>query len=238
MKLFVHSSPKKGETLENNQDSISFDSKKKLFSVCDGVSRSSFSNLWSKIICEKFVTEPFIEKDVSKEFLGTWIQESKKSLEEKISKLDIDPMILDVAKDNGSATTFLGIQITKENNSKFAKIWAIGDSNAFQIRKKKIIQAFPIKSPDDFSTLTYAISSIDENNDFKFLFEKWGLRKNDILLFATDAFSKWFFESYLRGQKPWKKIIKNFSTIQDLIESQRTKNNLENDDTSFIMIQI
>ena len=38
MKLFVHSSPKKGENLENNQDSISFDSKKKLFSVCDGVS--------------------------------------------------------------------------------------------------------------------------------------------------------------------------------------------------------
>lgn len=69
------------------------------------------------------------------------------------------------------------------------------------------------------------------------LYEEWVVMSGDIILMATDAFSKWFLDSFVKGQKPWKKIIRNHSKLSFFIENLRTNDKIEDDDTTFILVQ-
>jgi hypothetical protein len=229
---------KNGGSKNDNEDSLKVDDKNKIFAISDGVSRSSFSNIWSKKIVEEFVKNPFKTKTIDKIFLEKWLYPVKTNLDEEISKLDINPIQLDVAKENGSSATFLGAQIIKEKKKKRISIWAVGDTNIFQIRQNKIHNLFPIKDPDKFIARTFAISSFLDKNNINFLYKEWTIQSGDILILATDAFSHWFLLSCLKGQRPWKKIIKNRGAkMDDYIQKLRDAKKIENDDVTFIMIK-
>jgi hypothetical protein len=237
MKISSFSTQKIGEDEKSNQDAFGFDAKNKLFVLCDGVSRSSFSDIWSKKIVNQYIKNPFNSPKIDDIFLENWLNSAKSELDMEISKLNVNPIILDIAKEKGSATTFLGCKINKIKKHKKISIWAIGDTNIFQIRHNKIINLFPIKKLEDFSYKTFAISSFLKKQKVEFLYEEWFVKQGDMILMATDAFSKWFLDSYTKGQKPWKKIIRNHSGLKLFIEKLRCNNKLEDDDTTFILIQ-
>ncbi len=237
MKIFDFTIQKKGENKKSNQDAYAFDVKQRIFAISDGVSRSSFSDIWSKRIVEHFLKIPFESDSIKNEYLKKWLEPIKSKLDEEIVQMDINPMILDVAKENGSSATFLGMRIKKENRQRRISIWAVGDSNIFQIRKNKIINLFPIKKVKDFSFSTYAITSFIDKQEIDVIHDEWIILGGDILVLSTDAFSKWLLDSYVKGQKPWKKIIKNYSKMKNFIEYLRLQNKIENDDTTFILIQ-
>lgn len=237
MNILSFSTQKIGEDEKSNQDAFVIDAKNKIFALSDGVSRSSFSDIWSKKLVNQFIQTPFISQKVEDIFLENWLNSAKSELDSEISKINVNPMILDVAKENGSAATFLGCKINKIKNHKKISIWAIGDTNIFQIRHNKIVNLFPIKKSEDFSYQTFAISSFLKKQNVEFLYDEWIVKSGDIILMATDAFSKWFLDYYEKGQKPWKKIIKNHSKLKFFIENLRCNNKLENDDTTFILVQ-
>ena len=79
-------------------------------------------------------------------------------------------------------------------------------------------------------------SFLDKNN-IDFLYTEWSIRSGDILVLATDAVSQWFLDSYLKGQKPWKKMEKNMGKMEEFIEKLRHDKKIENDDVTFIMIR-
>jgi len=228
---------KSGESKNGNQDSFKINEQNKIFAISDGVSRSSFANIWSKKIVEEFIKNPFKTKTIDKIFLEKWLYPAKLGLDEEISKLDIDPMILDVAKEKGSSATFLGGVIKKEGKQKRICLWVVGDTNIFQIRQNKNHTSFPIKKLDGFKSKTFAITSFLDKNNINFLYTEWIIKSGDILILATDAFSKWFMGSYQKGQRPWKKMIKNISKMDDFIEKLRHDKKLENDDVTFIMLR-
>ena len=237
MEIITFTLQKSGEKKNDNQDSFKLDGKNKILAISDGVSRSSFSNIWSKKIVEEFVKNPFQTKTIDKIFLEKWLYPVKVSLDEEISKLDIDSMILDVAKENGSSATFLGGVIKKEGKQKRICLWAVGDTNIFQIRQNKIPNLFPKKKLDEFSVRTFAITSFLDKNNIDFHYEEWSIKSGDILILATDAFSHWFLDSYLKGQKPWKKMSKHMGNMNEFIEKLRHTKKIENDDVTFIMIK-
>ena len=216
MEIINFTTQKNGESKKENQDSFKIDEQNKIFAISDGVSRSSFSNIWSKKIVEEFVKNPFKTKTIDKIFLEKWLYPVKLNLDEEISKLDIAPMILDVAKENGSSTTLLGGVIKKEKKKKIC-LWAVGDTNIFQIRQNKIHDLFPIKKLSGFTSKTFAITSFLDKNNIDFLYTEWSIRSGDILVLATDAFSQWFLDSYLKGQRPWKKMEKNMMLKKKII---------------------
>jgi serine/threonine protein phosphatase PrpC len=228
---------KSGETKKDNQDSFNVDKQNKIFAISDGVSRSSFSNIWSKKIVEEFIRNPFKINTIDKIFLEKWLYAPKLGLDEEISKLDISPMILDIAKEKGSAATFLGGEIKKERKRKKICLWAVGDTNIFQIRQNKINNLFPIKKAEEFISKTFAITSFLDKNNIDFLYTEWTIQSGDILVLATDAFSHWFLDSYLKGQRPWKKMKKNMGKMDEFIEKLRHDKKIENDDVTFIMIR-
>jgi serine/threonine protein phosphatase PrpC len=236
MEIINFTTQKNGESKKGNQDSFKIDEQNKIFAISDGVSRSSFSNIWSKKIVEEFVKNPFETKTIDKIFLEKWLYPVKLNLDEEISKLDIPPMILDVAKEDGSSTTLLGGVIKKEKKKKIC-LWAVGDTNIFQIRQNKINDLFPIKKLSGFTSKTFAITSFLDKNNIDFLYTEWSIRSGDILVLATDAFSQWFLDSYLKGQKPWKKMEKNMGKMEEFIEKLRHDKKIENDDVTFIMIR-
>ena len=237
MEIINFTTQKNGESKKENQDSFKIDEQNKIFAISDGVSRSSFSNIWSKKIVEEFVKNPFETKTIDKIFLEKWLYPVKLNLDEEISKLDIAPMILDVAKENGSSTTLLGGVIKKEKKKKKICLWAVGDTNIFQIRQNKINDLFPIKKLSGFTSKTFAITSFLDKNNIDFLYTELSIRSGDILVLATDAFSQWFLDSYLKGQKPWKKMEKNMGKMEEFIEKLRHDKKIENDDVTFIMIR-
>ncbi|MCE9651850.1 MAG: hypothetical protein K8Q89_02150 [Nitrosarchaeum sp.] len=237
MEVIPFTIQKIGEDKKSNQDYYHCSIQKDVFALSDGVSRSSFSDIWSKKIVDEFIQNPFNSPKPDEVFLERWLKSAKLKFEEEISKLNVNPMILDVAKENGSAATFLGCKINKSKKNKKISIWAIGDTNIFQIRDKKIINLFPIKKVEGFSFRTPAISSFIENQKTEFLYAEWIIKNDDVILMATDAFSKWFLDSSNKGQKPWKKIIRNNSKLNDFVETIRIHNKIENDDTTFILIK-
>lgn len=237
MEIISFTIQKNGENKKDNQDSFKINEQNQIFAISDGVSRSSFANIWSKKIVEEFIKNPFQTKIIDKVFLEKWLYPVKVSLDEEILKLNIDSMILNIAKENGSAATLLGVQIKKEKKKKRIHLWAVGDTNIFQIRQNKIYNLFPIKKLDGFTSRTYAIVSFLDKNNIDFQYDEWSIKSGDILILATDAFSHWFLDSCLKGQKPWKKIIKNMSKINEFIEKLRHTKKIENDDVTFIMIK-
>ena len=237
MEIINFTTQKNGESKKENQDSFKIDEQNKIFAISDGVSRSSFSNIWSKKIVEEFIKNPFEINTIDKIFLEKWLYPVKLNLDEEISKLDIDPMILDVAKENGSTTTFLGGVIKKKKKKKKICLWAVGDTNIFQIRQNKINDLFPIKILSGFTAKTFAITSFLDKNNIDFLYTEWAIQSGDVLVLATDAFSHWFLDSYLKGQRPWKKMEKNMGKMDEFIEKLRHDKKIENDDVTFIMIR-
>jgi len=237
LEIITFTLQKSGEKKNDNQDSFKIDGKNKILAISDGVSRSSFSNIWSKKIVEEFIKNPFQTKTIDKIFLEKWLNPVKIHLDEEISKLDINPMILDVAKENGSSATFLGAQIIKVKKQRKISLWAVGDTNIFHIRQNKIHDSFPIKNLDGFTSRTFAINSFLDKNNIYFHYDEWSIKSGDVLILATDAFSHWFLDSYLKGQRPWKKIIKKSGNMNEFIEKLRDAKKIENDDVTFIMIK-
>lgn len=84
---------------------------------------------------------------------------------------------------------------------------------------------------------SFTITSFLDKNNIDFLYTEWSIRSGDILVLATDAFSQWFLDSYLKGQKPWKKMEKNMGEMEEFIEKLRHDKKIENDDVTCIMIR-
>jgi len=233
--------PKQNQSASSNQDSLNYDLSRKVFAIADGVTTSPSSGLWSKIIVEHFLEEPFChhfnDEKNSDELFQKWLESSIKVFREKTSTNNTNQFIKDMINDKGASTTLIGCRIIKNKNTHQLQIWAIGDSNVFLIRKNRILSSFPIKKLEDFTNFTNALSSILELNNQKLDYINLDIKTNDEVIIATDAFSKWFLWASNNGQKPWKRIIKKKSKISEYIEKLRSHQKIDDDDTSFIHIK-
>ena len=230
--------PKINENIDSNQDFIGYDEKQKIFAIADGVTTSSYPEIWSEVIVNHFLNNPFKELQLSRDFLKTWVDSAIETFNTKISGLEIDEFITDLIKDNGAETTFLGLKIIDELKSKKIRVWAIGDSNIFHIKKNKLENLFPITKTNDFTNFTSVFTTLSEKNQFELISKEWSVSQGDVIIISTDAFSKWFLWATSCGQKPWKKIQKNFSRMNKFVESLRFNDKINDDDTSFIFLKI
>ena len=229
---------RKNETTDLNQDAYSINLNNGTFAIADGVSTAPFSELWSKLVVNKFVKNPFNTNDLV--VTSSWLDDIRKEWNSEVQKNEsVDDLIREVAEEEGSATTFLGVKFDKKNRGKKLDVYAIGDSNIFILRKNRIIDSFPIELSGTFSDMTLAVSSIkkhDKNESFSS--KTFHLFKNDIIILATDALAKWITDSTNLGQKPWNKILKNKNSIEKFIDELRVKNKIDDDDTTCMILQI
>jgi len=234
---------KKDEESEINQDAYELNVKDGIFAIADGVSVSPFSSIWSKKIVTKFVCNPPSISDMNSEYIHEWLEDIQKEWMENIQNEEAHELILELVKEKGSATTFLGGVFDSTSKHKVLNVYAIGDTNIFILRKSKSKiseeDIFPIKSIEQFTDLTQAIFSIkSSNSELVLKKEKFVVEKGDSIILATDAMAKWILKSSNLGQKPWNKILKNKNSIEKFIDELRATNKIDDDDTTCMILQI
>jgi len=243
-KIYRFTLQKQMEEADSNEDAFDISIKKDIVAIADGLTTSPASGIWSKIIVKNFTERPFNDDNPTKEFLIKWLEKAMVNFESTISSKVDDEFVVDMIKTKGAATTLLGCRIYPNLKSHDVKIWAIGDSNCFHIRKNNIISAFPISKLEGFSNKTYALNSIVDRNNFNFKFTIWKIKSGDKMILSTDAFSKWFLWASLNGQKPAKKIKKKLSKntermnrFQNYVEKLRSKKKINDDDITLIYLE-
>jgi serine/threonine protein phosphatase PrpC len=222
---------------EINQDAYAINVKNGIFGIADGVSQSPFSSIWSKKIVTKFVNKPFNISEINSNLIHDWLDDIQKEWMDDIQKEKAHELIIDMAKENGGSTTFLGGIFAP--NQKTLDVCAIGDSNLFILRKNRIIESFPITTVEKFTDQTLGVFSIKKpDSKLSFTIKRFELIKGDSIILATDALAKWILNSSDLGQKPWNKILKNKNSIEKFIDELRATNKIDDDDTTCVILQI
>tara|TARA_Y100000590_G_scaffold396091_1_gene476517 strand:- start:68 stop:793 length:726 start_codon:yes stop_codon:yes gene_type:complete len=238
--LVEFSIKKKSRKEDENEDAYALNHEKDVFAIADGVSTSPASKLWSKFIVEKFIESSENLKEPNS--IYSWLENVQKESLPEFQKYSSEKIksefIKDRLEEEGTATTFLGGKIDRKEGKKL-HVYAVGDSNMFILRKNRIIDSFPIDLSGTYSDSTHAIFSIKKNDgNESFSSKTFQLIKNDIIILATDALAKWITDSSNLGQKPWNKILKNKNSTEKFIEELRTKNKIDDDDTTCMILQI
>ena len=112
----------------------------------------------------------------------------------------------------------------------------------FQIRKNKLLRAFPIEDSTEFSLTPALLSTLKAYNEksLKSLRTCSGECKfGDIFLLQTDAVAEWFLRQIQIGDEPWHKLLSlDWRNWQKLIVNLRKKKLMRIDDVTLLILKI
>lgn len=220
--------PKSEKSLEECEDvygSLGF-----RFAISDGATEYIGSQLWARTLITSFLHgfDPF-DAHVW-EFNSRQWEIACKSLYSSSSWFGGEKI------KKGSAATFLGIVFN--DNLNFRAV-AIGDSCAFHFREGKLINSWPMTDPGEFNSNPTLLFT--NHTPARPLVWQGSCLKNDSVVIATDALSKWMMELNATGDNPLA-ILKEGSKdgmnqfIYDLRKSGKPK--LDDDDVLAVLIQL
>ena len=115
------------------QDRYSIGPSKNVLALADGTTQSFKSETWAKLITDKFINSPTLEKNQISE-LFTIAAKEHENFEFEFSSNPAKASLEKAKKQKGSTATFLGVQILSEET--FRGIFC-GDTNLFKIPRKK-----------------------------------------------------------------------------------------------------
>jgi hypothetical protein len=123
------------------------------------------------------------------------------------------------------------------------KAAGIGDSCLFQIRRESLHSCFPMSNAADFSYQPPLLPSRIAEDDIvrrNVCLEGRSWEPEDEFYIVTDALAAWFLRSWDAGGQPWVPL-RDFSVNADFatwVDHQRDLNELGNDDTTLVRIDI
>ena len=251
--------PKKGNTPDEYEDAYGCSVEQGRFAVADGATESSFAEIWSTILTQKFVADPPEGTPPSHETWKNWVSPLQKEWHANIMWERL-PWFAEEKARKGAFATFLGMEFVDEEEEeesvmdKFLfmfkkqkvtgprwKAVTIGDSNFYQIRDDELIKSWPLTKGIQFTHRPTLVSSNPEANttiwDY-FLYEEGEYEEGDTFILATDAIAKWFLDRYELGEKPWHVLaqVKTETEFDTLVSELRTGYKIQNDDTTIVTV--
>lgn len=235
---------KDGNEPEEYEDAFSVELEHGCFALADGASDSAFSQLWARIVTERFVESQPNKSESIYSFISSWLSGCQDSWHKGIP-WDRLPWHGEEKAKRGASATFLGLRFDRpgpEIDSP-CRWWAvaIGDTCLFQIRRGRIVTAFPIDNPDSFSNTPELLCSNPLNNPL--LQENIRVLEGefvagDRLFLATDALAHWALSQSEARKRPWLKLSRQHdeSAFHSWIGSMRRARTIRNDDTTLICI--
>lgn len=220
------------------------------FAISDGATISSFSKNWSDLLIKNFLNEQFKDIETLKICIDNIINLQNNYIKNyKNDKWWLQDYFIT------SAATFIGFEIylDKNEDEKYIKKWkafGIGDSCLILFRNNQLKISFPIAKSEDFGNTPILITNKQEINDNIGIWAKakkiiGDVKKGDIFVLTTDGFAKWIlksvdkYNSFILNQIPGfieKKF--NHSTILKWVRKMQNKGIMEDDDITFIIIQV
>lgn len=235
-KEFAGTCPKDLQEPGLNEDQFCFSDDGLRLGLCDGASESYNSQLWAKIISQKFAVDPKFGPEWLSDALGAYI-----------AAHDFPSMSWSQqsAYERGSFSTLLGIDFDSLHRA--VDVLAVGDCLALLVDEDRFIEAWPITDPERFKDHPTLLATLAQHNDF--IAETGFCEKtvktihlneyvNPRLYCMTDALGEWALRHALANTDGLARLS-SLTTEQELCElvvEERAAKRMRVDDSTLIIL--
>lgn len=233
---FAGTCPKDRQEPGSNEDQFCFSDDGLRLGLCDGASESYNSQLWAKIISQKFAADPKFGPEWLSDALGAYI-----------AAHDFPSMSWSQqsAYERGSFSTLLGIDFDPIHRA--VDVLAVGDCLALLVDEDQFIEAWPITDPERFKDHPTLLASLAQHN--KFIAETGFFAKsvktihldkyvNPRLYCMTDALGEWALRQALASTDGLGKLF-SLTTEEELctlVVEERSAKRMRVDDSTLIIL--
>jgi hypothetical protein len=234
--------PKRGHKADEYEDAYAAAPAAGRFAVADGASESSFAGLWARLLVEGFT------RRIKQAMDGThWLECAQQHWADEVDGLEL-PWYAEEKREQGAFATFLGLSIKRgEKGGGRWKALAIGDSCLFQVRKDRLVAAFPLNRSADFGNQPALLGSRPgpgqaRSNQQKIEWGTW--QPGDRLFLMTDALAQWFLRRHETNGQPWQLLARRLgdekahAALTAYVDELRDRDGLRNDDVTLLTIDL
>lgn len=250
---------KQGNSAEEYEDATGSSSEGRRFAIADGATQTSFADRWSQILALEFIMNPPAEEPVPVRW-DNWLQPLQEAWSMGIPWDKLPWFALEKAR-TGACTTLLALEFVPGadgHGSPSKNFWrrllgvppapalrwkaeAVGDTCLFQVRDDRLLQAFPLTRPAEFTHSPMLITTDPKQNALVCEHLKTAAgdcQPGDDFLLMTDALAKWFLGRHVVGEKPWRQLrdLADDVAFKQLVLTEREARRIENDDTTLMAI--
>lgn len=227
MYIYEYHQQKIGNSLNEYEDSFSYDLSTGRFAMADGSTESIFSNVWSRALTTSYVRGKYGLD------LNALVSDARAKWYSSIDWSNLRWFIRNKAM-RGSYSTFLGISF----DSRHYLSIGVGDTCLFHITEDNVT-SFPIKTAKEFNNSPLLVWS---GNPYtrEIRAPKWihyiegDVDEGDVILMATDAFSQWFLKHM--DERPWVKTIEHMGMEREFVTNLIESGEMKNDDVTYAFI--
>ncbi len=235
--------------------------------VADGASESMLAGAWARILVQQVGRSAGRDLDAAgfaalvcdaagqwPKYLGRYIR-ARERAGRPVAWYE-EPKL-----ERGAYATLLGVSFRREEESESGSdhsgggTWtgaALGDSCAFQVRRGRLVSAFPLEAADQFDTSPNLAGSRDpdpELVELRTVVRHGTWLPGDVFYLATDAAAQWFLAEVEAGLCPWMDIdeviggcgaLDNCAapTSRAWLEGLRADRRIRNDDVTIVRCRL
>ncbi len=215
------------------------------FLIADGATQTSFSNIWASCLVNTCSRAHLSEISFLKS-----VRKAQEEWQNSLQDIDLPWHAQEKFRQGAySALTWLEIGYDPLHPA-YAFTWralAVGDCCLFISRSHSVYLSLPLQEPIEFTNNPVLIPSKSEKIGSitgKIQTARGSLKNGDHLLLATDALSAWIVKQTQENQDRFFRMLMdarsthNPDSITSWINNLRRKNEIKNDDTSLVFIEL
>jgi hypothetical protein len=255
--------PKRGSSLGEYEDAVwvgpdgetngELNAPSLAMAIADGASESLLAGRWARRLVEVFGTNKVTRTRSAfvaayRMAVGGWEDEVAEYTKERVERGSPIQWYEEPGLAKGAHATILAAEF-RDGRGERTPTWsagALGDSCIFQVRDELLYASFPISEASSFSYQPPLLGSrgIEDaplRRHVRLMTCDW--ESGDSFYLMTDALAAWFLRLNDSSGRPWEPLRDMDTTdaeleFADWVEEQRDRNQLNNDDTTLVRIDM
>lgn len=251
--LVLERFPKKGENPDDCQDAYAEDTARGCFAVADGAATSFMPRAWAEILVNQFCAAPTDQlrslvttgapwRTWLEDRIGEWRRQvvGTIGIAGQAQQLRLRNRL---NRQEPAAATFAGVLVQPPT----WRAVTVGDSCLFHVRGDRLLLSTPLSRSREFGGHPECLmTSRREALDARW-FSEGTVQEGDLLILATDAFSKWILSQHEAGEEAWRSALRwlrtepSWTSMYARIEQLRSHKGegaLDDDDVALAVISM
>lgn len=227
---------KRGNRADEIEDAWAAGENTGRFAIADGVTDSIFSNVWARLLVDRFVAEPPSDAVPWTDWLAT----PREAWHRDVHQRQL-PWYAEHKLSTGAAATFVGLQVRSDGT------WdavAVGDACLLQLRDRQLLKTFPIEQSSAFNNRPAVIRSNPQTEESLVARTSGKWQTEDVFVLATDALAQCLLVEQERDGSAQNAIVQlisaagDVSLVEGALNALRDSRHLRNDDVTLLVINV